>query len=226
MKELRYARKTGWRTYWNLREAALAESREEHDYPERPESFLGDLEHGISTGQGWVFQGFIEDAAGALRPQTYEESLTCAGCHAGVGRTVDNIFSFARKLDGTNGNSGWYPWSTAQPLGALTDPRRADGTGEYATYLARNGAGDEFRANAEVIERYLGATAATDLDAGIAGLVMPSAERAVALDKAYRLIVEEQSFRLGRLPVLAPLDATVHRVLEPGTLTGITRPVD
>ena len=70
LKELRYARKTGWMTYWNLREKALGESREEHDYPDRPEQFLGDVETGISTGQGWRFQGFVENAGGScvLRP--------------------------------------------------------------------------------------------------------------------------------------------------------------
>ncbi len=230
MKELRYARKGAWRTYWDLREHALDEAREEVDYPDRPERFFGDIETGISTGHGWRFQGFIEDADGALRPQSFEESLTCAGCHAGVGRSVDDVFSYARKLDHPAQADGWYAWGPDRPLGAFADQPRPDGAGEYATYLARNGAGDEFRANAEIIERYLAAAdagaARADLARSVAPLVMPSPQRALDLDKAYRQIVREQSYAAGRLPTIAPLDATVHRSVEPGTLTGIVAPVD
>ena len=230
MKELRYARKTGWMTYWDLREKALGESREEHDYPDRPERFFGDIESGIATGQGWRFQGFIEDLGGKLRPQTFEESLTCAGCHAGVGRTVDNTFSYARKQDAPDRAYGWYPWSQKAPIGAFPDPIRPDGKGEYATYLARNGAGDEFRTNVELLKRYVeGGNAKTSLAGlkkSVAPLLAPSAGRALALDKAYRLVVREQSYDKGRVPVLAPLDATVHREVKPGEATGITTPVD
>lgn len=230
MKELRYARKTGWMTYWDLREKALGESREEHDYPDRPERFFGDIESGISTGQGWRFQGFIEGTGGALRPQTFEESLTCAGCHAGVGRTVDNIFSYARKLDEPARAYGWHPWSRKAPIGAFADPIRPDGEGEYATYLARNGAGDEFRANVELLKRYVvgddARAALAALKQNVAPLLVPSTRRALALDKAYRLLVREQSYVRGRVPVLAPLDTTVHREVKSGTPTGIDPPVD
>ena len=230
LKELRYARKTGWQTYWSMRERALSDLREEHDYPDRPERFFGDIESGISTGQSWRFQGFIEDGRGNLRPQTYEESLTCAGCHGGVGRTVDNVFSFSRKLDTFALNHGWYSWSPTNPIGALRDPLRPDGRGEYATYLARNGAGDEFRANLDVLKRYVqdasAANALALLATNVAPLVTPSPVRALQLDKAYRLIVREQSYVKGRAPVIAPLDATVYRNLVAGTPTGIDQPVD
>ena len=230
LKELRYARKTGWQTYWSLRERALRDLREANDHPDRAERFFGDIESGISTGQSWRFQGFIEDAAGELRPQTYEESLTCAGCHAGVGRTVDDVFSFARKLDGADRRYGWYPWSLADPIGAMGDPLRPDGRGEYATYLERNGAGDEFRANLDILKRYFetasAADAIADLSNGVAALLTPSPTRAVELDKAYRSIVREQSYAKGRVPVVAPLDATVHRAVTAGAPTGIDDPVD
>ena len=183
-----------------------------------------------STGQGWRFQGFIEDASGALRPQTYEESLTCAGCHAGVGKTIDNTFSYARKDDDRKRAYGWYPWSPEAPIGAFPDPIRADGKGEYATYLARNGAGDEFRANVELLKRYVEGEDAkaslAGLKTNVAPLLAPSANRALDLDKAYRLIVREQSYDRGRAPVLAPLDETVHRNVKPGEPTGIENPVD
>ena len=230
MKELRYARKTGWMTYWDLREKALGELREEHDYPDRPERFFGDIESGISTGQGWRFQGFIEDAGGELRPQTFEESLTCAGCHAGIGRTVDNTFAFPRKQHMPVRAYGWYPWSPAAPIGSFPDPVRPDGKGEYATYLDRNGSGDEFRANRELLKRYVegadvGAALAA-LKGNVAPLLTPSVGRALALDKAYRLIVRDQSYDRGRAPTLSPLDDTVHREVTSGEPTGIEKPVE
>ena len=226
LKELRYARKTGWRNYTTLLQQAQQELKEAVGNPDEPERFFGDIESGIANGKGWRLQGFIEAADGSLRPQTYEESLTCVGCHGAIGRGVDSVISFARKLpDGAPGG-GWYHWDAARPLGVLTD-----GDGEYARYLRRNGAADEFRANAEAWGRFADTEGALDaqrlpgLRTGVAALTEPSAERALALDKAYRLLVEEQSFAKGRLPVLAPLDGTVYREVEPGTATGIAAPV-
>ena len=165
-----------------------------------------------------------------MRPQTYEESLTCAGCHAGTGRTIDNVFSYARKLDAPATNRGWYAWSREHPIGGFPDPERADGKGEYATYLARNDAGDEFRANLEALQRYVtGKDAAANrsgLQGDVSGLLVPPATRALALDKAYRLIVEEQSFTKGRQPVIEPVEASAHRRVEVGQETGIETPVD
>ena len=143
LKELRYARKTGWRSYTTLLQQAQQELKEAVGNQDEPERFFGDIESGIANGKGWRLQGFIEAADGSLRPQTYEESLTCVGCHGAIGRGVDSVISFARKLpDGAPGG-GWYHWDAARPLGVLTD-----GDGEYARYLRRNGAADEFRANA------------------------------------------------------------------------------
>jgi hypothetical protein len=228
-KELRYARKVGWRTYASLLEQATNELREEHDYPDRPERFFGDVESGIATGLGWRMQGFIEDAAGALRPQTFEESLTCAGCHAGTGRSIDGVFSYARKVDEPDG--GWFHWDRARPLGNLPDPKGAEVKGEYETYLVRNRAADEFRANDEALRKFFPAgkpheEAIAALADRIGPLTDPSPARALALDKAYRVIVEEQSYERGRAPVIAPLDAAVWRKIAPGTETGIVDAVD
>lgn len=229
VKELRYARKLGWRTYMSLLEQAMNELREENDYPDRPERFFGDVESGIATGRGWRMQGFIEDAGGALRPQTYEESLTCAGCHAGTGRAVDNTFSYPRKVDHPDG--GWFHWDAKRPLGSLPDAPGPDGVGEYRTYLIRNGAGDEFRANDEAIARFFpdgqaDEAAIAALETMVAGLTTPSPARAIALNKAYKLIVEEQSYDKGRNPVIAPMDATVWRDIPEGTETGIVDAVN
>lgn len=226
MKELRYARKIGWHTYPQLQDQALGEIKEAHDFPDRLRVIRGDSEHGLGNGQGWIYQGFIEAADGSLRPQSFEESMTCIGCHSGIGRTADGVFSLARKVDDPAHGYGWYYWS-ARPLGDLPDR-----DGEYVSYLRRNGAGDEFRSNEEVQRRFfdasghLEASAAAALAQSIASLVMPSPERALTLDKAYRLIVEEQSYAQGRNPVIAPLDRTVHRTIEPGEPTGIEEAVN
>ena len=201
---------------------AQQEMKEAVGNPDEPERFFGDVESGVANGKGWRLQGFIEAADGTLRPQTYEESLTCVGCHGAIGRGVDSVISFPRMVSGAQAGAGWYRWSAERPLGALTDV-----DGEYARYLQANGAADEFRANDEALARFLDTSGAIDgrklagLSLGIAALTDPSPQRALALDKAYRLIVLEQSFTHGRLPVLAPLDATVHREVEAGAPTGI-----
>lgn len=226
LKELRYARKTSWRSYTTLMQQAQQEMKEAVGDPDEPERFFGDLESGVANGKGWRLQGFIEAADGRLRPQTYEESLTCVGCHGAIGRGVDSVIAFPRKLPDDAPGDGWYHWDAARPLGILPD---ADA--EYATYLRTNGAADEFRANDEAWRHFTDVAGVLDpaklagLRATIAPLVEPSAARALALDKAYRLLVREQSFARGRLAVLAPLDATVHRAVEPGATTGIPAPM-
>jgi hypothetical protein len=55
---------------------------------------------GLLNDFGWQLQGFIEDAEGRLRLQTQEEHLFCMGCHSNIGVTVDQTFSFPRKVPG------------------------------------------------------------------------------------------------------------------------------
>ena len=55
----------------------------------------------------------------------------------------------------------------------------------------------------------------------ISYLLMPSAERALKLNKAYRVIVKEQSFNLGREAVITPL-TNVYDEVEVDQKTGIT----
>jgi hypothetical protein len=229
LKELRYARKLGWRTYTSLLEQAMNELREEHDNPDSPETFSGDVESGIATGTGWRYQGFIEDKSGALRPQTFEESLTCAGCHAGTGRPTDTIFSYPRKVD--QPNNGWFHWNRTYALGNQPDRQWPGLGGEYATYLRRNHGSDEFRANSEAIAHFFpdGRTdeqAIAALAKHIGAFTDPSPARALMLDKAYRAIVDEQSYAKGRNPVIAPLDSAVWRSVPADTMTGVTAPVE
>jgi hypothetical protein len=225
MKELRYARKTGWLTYSDLQEQALEDIRDKEKNPERVRTVFGDIEHGVSNGQRWTYQGFIEAADGTLRPQTYEESVYCVGCHSGIGATTDGTFSFPRKLGAAQYRRGWYHWSQ-KGLKNLAEPVRRDGHPEYAYYLERNGAGDEFRGNDEVQAKFfnpdgsLKADALATLSGDVSYLLFPSVERALTLDKAYKVIVDEQSFKHGRDGHVAPV-ANAHQQVQSRQPTGI-----
>jgi hypothetical protein len=98
MKELRYARKAQFLSYAELRSQATREMREKEQAPDRPRRLFGDPVRGVSNGQGWVYQGFIEDERGELRRQSVEEHLACVGCHGGIGATTDSSFAMPRKL--------------------------------------------------------------------------------------------------------------------------------
>ncbi len=201
IKELRYMKKTVWQTYADLEEGALAEMKEDHDFPDRLPNFDGNAETGLANGTGWRLQAFIEDRDGDLRPQSFNETVFCAGCHGGLGVTDDSTFAFPRKLAAPMG--GWFHWSQ-HGLAGIPDPVGADGIGEYARYLKENGAGDEFRANREVIDAFFDPAGKPKEDmlaklrADVAALLYPSRRRALDLDKAYRAIVEDQDYVRGR----------------------------
>ncbi|WOX04114.1 hypothetical protein [Microbulbifer pacificus] len=226
MKELRYARKVRWVNYFQHRELAADELKDAHDFPDRLEPVVGDIERGVSNRRGWRYSGFIEDAHGALRPQSFEELASCTGCHGAIGANVDGGFAMGRKLDaGDSFQRGWYHW-TQKPLAGLREPLREDGRGEYAFYLQQVGNADEYRSNTEVRARFFAEDGslqtamlerlATDINI----LIMPSPRRALDLNKAYRAIVEEQSYREGRDAVLGPRDNLLREVAE-GQETGV-----
>lgn len=229
MKEVRYSVKTRWQTYADLEDGALGEIKEAHDFPDRLVQFFGDTEHGISNGVGWRFQAFVEDADGKLRPQTFEETVFCMGCHGGIGVTDDSAFVFGRKLDAADAHArGWYHWSQKSIQGT-PDPIRADGRPELLTYLQENGAGDEFRGNMEVRNRFfdsdgaVNAEEAARLEDDISVLLFPSRQRAMKLNKAYREIVKEQSYVRGRDAVITP-SLHVHKEVKQDRETGVTEP--
>ncbi|HEY8567628.1 hypothetical protein [Microbulbifer sp.] len=226
MKELRYARKVRWVNYFQHRELAANELKEAHDFPDRLEPVVGDIERGVSNRRGWRYSGFIEDAHGALRPQSFEELATCTGCHGAIGANVDGSFAMSRKLEASDSfQRGWYHW-TQRPLVGIPEPRRQDGQGEYAFYLQQVGNADEYRSNTEVRARFftedgsLKSAMLERLAADINTLIMPSPRRALDLNKAYRAIVEEQSFQEGRDAVLGPRDNFLRQVRE-GQETGV-----
>jgi hypothetical protein len=190
---------------------------------------LGDVESGVSNDQGWVYQGFIEDADGELRPQTYEETVYCVGCHSGIGASTDGILAFPRKLSADAFRHGWYHWSQ-RGLSGIPEPVRSDGKYEYTHYLQQNEAGDEFRANPEVLERFFDTSGQLKPDRiealhqNIGTLLDPSRQRALMLDKVYKLIVEQQSYIYGRDATVTALEE-VHREVRQGQPTGVATPV-
>ena len=228
LKELRHAKKTHWFTYAELQTAPLHEVAEREAFPDRLKSVHGDLERGVSNNFGWRLQGFIEDQRGELRPQTYEEQVFCVGCHSTIGTVTDGTFSFARKLSSQGFQQGWYHWSQ-KSIKHITDPEREDGKTEYAFYLKQAKGGDEFRSNGEVeslffnskdnTRYHLNAQAVEQLKKDISTLLWPSKDRALQLNKAYKLIVEEQSYIFGRSPVITPQQNLHRKVLS--TDTGI-----
>jgi hypothetical protein len=210
MKELRYSRK-----------AAEPETAEilrayEREADEKAEGalpmFSGSAESGLYNDFGWVLQGYIEDDAGRLRLQTYEEHFACMGCHSAAGVTLDQTFAFPRKVPGADG-------FRVQDLRGIVDaPQLGHQRPETLVYFERAGGGDEFRANIELAERFLtdGRIKTRELEAEVAtgdrdlaSLLFPSRERALLLNKAYMALVREQRFELGRdaFPVTA---ANVH----------------
>ncbi|MGQ9426566.1 hypothetical protein ACXYTJ_10785 [Gilvimarinus sp. F26214L] len=207
MKEVRYMRKDTFMPRERLMGSYYREAKEKH-FGNLPFS-VHRGEQGTSNGFGWLLVGFIEDEQGELRPQHEQEQQFCMGCHKTVGATIDQTFAFPRKMAGADG------WGYID-LKKLTDAPNVDGktgapepAGEYLTYLQRVGGGDEFRQNREMLERWFnedGTVKVNEVRAlpSIYELITPSRERALALNKAYYLIVREQSFLFGRDAVLAP----------------------
>lgn len=224
MKELRYARKAVQYTYFELEQVAHREGRERALDPDALREVSGSLEGGLFT-QGWLYQGFIEDRRGDLRPQTREETLFCMGCHSGLGVTTDTNFSFRRKLGAALQAGGWFH-GTQGGLVGVPEPLDADGHFEYSEYLARNGAGDEFRGNEEVQARFFDAAgelrpdAVARLHGDVSLLLLPSPARALVADKAYRVLVQGQRFTRGRDAHVRPVEAA-HRSVSQGLSTGL-----
>lgn len=199
MKELRYMRKR-----WSVSPAQLYEAynREESEKNagELP-GFVNRGQYGLDNGMGWVVAGFIESRSGRLRVNNYEETLFCMGCHTSLGSTIDSTFSFGRKVDGAAG------WGYVNLRGMPDAPSMGETRGEIATYLERAG-GSEFRSNAEMDARWLsdGKVDPKKLRKArdVYTLIAPSRERALAMNKAYRVIVEQQSFIFGRDATTTP----------------------
>lgn len=224
MKELRHSVKEfeldAARTALLYEALAGEEEEEAASAGEPPPDFEGDALTGLRNRFGWRFHAYIEDAAGRLRLQTYEEHLFCMGCHTTIGGTVDQTFAFPRKLPGRGG------WALQDLRGQHDAPQHGHAEGEILTWVRRARGGDEFRSNAEFSARFLpgGVLAEAELrraapggDRDLAWLLAPSRERAIELAKAYLVLVRRQSFALGRDPTTRPPDHVLKAPPPPGS---------
>lgn len=210
MKEVRYMKKSRW-----YAKVTYAREYEEENMNKQMGLLPGyvDLgDHGLDNGFGWSIQGFIEGVQGDLRIASYEENLFCMGCHTSIGATIDKTFSFPRKVDGAAG------WGYINLRGMPDAPNRGETVGEIATYLSRVGGGGEFRSNGEMFQRWFHADGTIDLArisaaADVYELITPSPERALELNKAYRVIVAEQDYAHGRDATVTP-PVNVYRAVD------------
>lgn len=195
MKEVRYMQKHRFRSRESLASAYYAEAKDKH-FENLPQTrYLG--EQGIENGFGWTINGFIENEQGELRAQHDQELAFCNGCHKTVGSTFDQTFSFARKVPGSNG------WGYINLHDMEDVPNINEEQGEFLTYMQRVGGGDEFRQNGEMLAKWFNDNGMVNAEkvskaASVYELITPSPERALALNKAYLTIVQEQSYLFGR----------------------------
>lgn len=239
MKELRYAKKTTWKTYGEIQRAAESELWEALalDSSEAQIAlFRGNYEEGLRNEIGWVYQGFIEDKTGELRPQTHEETISCMGCHSHLGATTDSTFAYARKFEGLEKDKtdyGWSHWSQ-KGLNGIKEPKveykvYAEQY-EYSFYLQNNHSGNEFRNNDEVQNKFFDANGSVKqemietLHDDITVLLFPSKVRALNLNKGYKVMVEEQSYIYGRDANVEAMD-NVYTEIKEGLKTGIENPI-
>ncbi|GAA5484229.1 hypothetical protein [Haloferula sargassicola] len=209
MKEVRYLRKARAAV-----KAVYARRYQEEGYEKDAgnlPNYVGLGDSGIDNHSGWAVQGFIENAEGRLRALTFEENFSCMSCHNSIGSTIDKTFAFPRKVDGARG------WGYIDLKGMPDAPSKGEKTGEIATYLARVGGGSEFRNNDEMERRWF--TSGRLDRQKLAGaedvydLITPSRERALALNKAYRCIVEDQDFIYGKDSTITP-PANVYEAID------------
>jgi len=208
-KELRYGKKERYLSYSELELLADDEALEEVDAEGLPamQSYLKDPFGGFYNALGWRFLGYIEDQKGNLRLQNQEEALSCIGCHAKLGATTDSTFAFKRHLR----------WGYQDLYGI------DDADGEYKKYLEQNPSGNEYGSNDEVLEKffYKGGEKKTEafkkLSEDITILVIPSYKRAMQLNKAYYLIVKEQSFIYAKEVVIRAMHNVYKKIEERDT---------
>lgn len=209
MKEVRYLRK--WRQF---DKGVYARNYQLEMYEKEAgnlPSYQYLFDYGLDNGFGWSVQGFIEARDGELRANTFEENLFCMGCHTSIGSTIDKTFSFARKMDGGHG------WGYINLHNMPDAPNIGETQGEILTYLQRVGGGDEFRSNPEMIERWFDKQGQVDASRvqsakDVYQLITPSRERALQLNKAYRVIVADQDFMFGRDATAKPPHNVYDRI--------------
>ncbi|WP_076416978.1 hypothetical protein [Colwellia sp. UCD-KL20] len=195
MKEVRYMKKHSFKDKAELASEYYLEAKEKH-FENLPQvHLLGDK--GVNSNMGWTLNAYIENAKGELRHQNSQELAFCAGCHKTIGATLDQTFSFPRKVEGSE---GWGYINLARQKDA---PNVGEDQGEILTYFQRVGGGDEFRQNKEMLQRWFNKDGTVNSEKvsrakSVYELITPSSKRALKLNKAYLSIVREQSYIFGR----------------------------
>jgi hypothetical protein len=108
MKEARYMTKVNW-TSWRLaRTHAARAARETLVSPDGTHRVSWHGDQGVYVESGWLLQGFIEAADGSLRPQSFEETAFCEGCHGEIGATSVAVGTFRGACgDSARGRVTW-----------------------------------------------------------------------------------------------------------------------
>ncbi|MBA6379464.1 MULTISPECIES: hypothetical protein [unclassified Colwellia] len=209
MKELRYMTKTQLLNDSAIDSAYRRERKEKLD--EQLPSYIRVKDRGFNNKFGWLIQGYIEDYNGELRPQSYEETFYCMGCHSAIGTTIDQTFAFPRKVTGRAG------WGYINLKGMKDAPSKGQQEGEILQYLQINGGGNEFRENMEMHSKWYKKDGSVDKEkvkqADVYALITPSKQRAYAMNKAYTQIVRTQSFIHGRDVNITPA-INVHKTID------------
>lgn len=211
MKEVRYMKRRIQSRHFQL-EHYYEEENLEKEQGSLP-SYKNFGHDGLSTNFGWNITGFIENRDGRLRWNTFEENVFCMGCHSTIGSTIDKTISFPRKVDGAQG------WGYINLRGLRDAPNVGETLGEAATYFSRVGGGTEFRSNPELESRFYHPdgrvnTVALASTRDFYDVSAPTRERALALNKAYKVIVEDQDFIFGRDATAAPPQRVLTAVDE------------
>lgn len=209
MKEVRYMVKTEEHRKSTLGAFYAEEQKDKLEGNLPRYASLG--EKGLDNKFGWQLIGFIEDKNGELRQQKFEENFFCMGCHTTIGSTIDQTFAFARKIDGAKG------WGYLNLKGMPNVPMFGSDKSANFDYLERVGGGNEFRENEEIDARYFkhGQLDESSLAAvrDVYELITPSPERARALNKAYKTIVDDQDYIYGRDANIKPA-VNVYRSID------------
>ncbi|MGB1220323.1 MAG: hypothetical protein ACPG43_02230, partial [Alcanivoracaceae bacterium] len=214
MKEVRYMRKI--QTFENNELLGLYGNELQEKLDGNLPRYPNHQDRGFYNKFGWEIIGWIEDRNGELRQQAWQEQQFCMGCHTTLGTTIDHTFAFPRKVTGAQG------WGYIDLRGMEDVPARGQTDGEILQYLRRVGGGNEFRENPEMQARSFDADGNLDVQsvraADVYTLVTPSRQRALALNKAYRVIVSEQSFLYGRDATIEPA-TNVYEQVDPARVT-------
>lgn len=220
MKEVRYMKKHSFYSEADLHSRYGNEKQEKTD-GNLPQ-YINRGTQGTDNGFGWMVLGFIEAGEGHLRLQSQEETLFCMGCHTTIGSTIDQTFAFPRKVTGVK---GWgYINLKGMPDAPYVNQQQQAGqnaiAGEIFHYLEAVGGGNEFRENQEVVEKWFNADGSLNREAiqkaDVYTLITPSTERALALNKAYMTIVQDQDYIHGRDANIAPV-TNVYQTIDPET---------